>query len=317
VRSGADRWFWATGGAALLPAAVWGVSSATGAAFCPATGVRAACGAWSWMPGGETAPLWLAALLLRAAYSPVCCVASALRRVTATWRWGRLCAAVALPPGGAEAAESAEAAGLRGLLAASFAGVVAFASPCMWPAFPVYLTYLVGPSVGTPFAGSPIRRPAGTLPLPPWRLVLERTVLFLLGFGLGFVALGATAGVVGRALGAHDVALQRASGVTMLGFGLVTAGALPAWLLRAPRYRPTRPSPLGSARRSPSLGAPASPGPCWAPSCSWQAWPRACATACSSSPRPPAASPSRSSCSPRPRVKRGSCCGDSRRRCHG
>lgn len=118
------------------------------------------------------------------------------------------------------------------------AGVASFISPCMWPLYPAYLTYLAGTPGATPRS----------------RLMLARATLFLLGFGLVFIALGATASEIGQALAAYQVALRKVSGLLIAGFGLAMAGLLPYWLLGTDRrlaYRPARPSGLGAV----ALGA--------------------------------------------------------------
>jgi len=125
-------------------------------------------------------------------------------------------------------------------LIALLGGVVSFVSPCMWPIYPAYLTYLAG-------AGS---AQAGAAWAPPSRwLLVGRALLFLLGFGMVFIALGATASAVGQVLAAYQVAFRQVSGLLIIGFGLAMAGVLPSWLLGTERrtgYQPVRPSALGA-----------------------------------------------------------------------
>ncbi len=125
-------------------------------------------------------------------------------------------------------------------LGALLGGVVSFASPCMWPMYPAYLTYLAGTGpaeVGVPWEP------------PDRRRLVGRALLFLAGFGMVFIALGATASAVGQVLAAYQVAFRKVSGLLIIGFGLAMAGVLPPWLLGTERrvgYRPVRPSGLGA-----------------------------------------------------------------------
>lgn len=125
-------------------------------------------------------------------------------------------------------------------LIAFLGGVVSFVSPCMWPMYPAYLTYLAGAGPAEPGgAGAP----------PSRRMLVGRALLFLLGFGLVFIALGATASAVGQVLAAYQVAFREVSGLLIIGFGLAMAGVLPYWVLGTERrvgYQPVRPSGLGA-----------------------------------------------------------------------
>ena len=125
-------------------------------------------------------------------------------------------------------------------LIAFLGGVVSFVSPCMWPMYPAYLTYLSGGGPAGP----------GREWAPPGRwLMLGRACLFLLGFGLVFIALGATASALGQILTTYQVAFRKVSGLLIIGFGLAMAGVLPYWVLGTERrlgYHPVRPSGLGA-----------------------------------------------------------------------
>lgn len=125
------------------------------------------------------------------------------------------------------------------LLVAFGGGLVSFVSPCMWPMYPAYLTYL---------AGAPAAE-GGQWSLPSRRLLVGRAILFLVGFGLVFVALGITASAIGQALAGYQVALRKVSGLLIVAFGLAMAGVLPYWVLGTERrlgYAPVRPSGIGA-----------------------------------------------------------------------
>ncbi len=94
-------------------------------------------------------------------------------------------------------------ANLLSLAVAFAAGLVSITSPCCLPLLPGYLAYLTGSAT----AG---RR----------RTVLA-AALFVAGFALVFVALGATASVLGSLLLQYRLPLARLAGVLILVMGLV------------------------------------------------------------------------------------------------
>jgi cytochrome c-type biogenesis protein len=110
-----------------------------------------------------------------------------------------------------------EASGV-GWPVAFVAGLFSFLSPCVAPIVPGYLSFVSGVAVG----------PSASQPRQTERVVIA-SGLFVLGFSLVFVALGATAGAIGTALAAHREALTRLSGVGMILMGLLVLG-----LVRAP-----------------------------------------------------------------------------------
>lgn len=91
------------------------------------------------------------------------------------------------------------------------AGLLSFASPCVLPLVPAYMGYLGGTTLMT--GGD-----AGT------RAETTRTflhaLLFVLGFGLVFILLGASATFIGRFLFDSSILLQRVGGVLLVVFGL-------------------------------------------------------------------------------------------------
>lgn len=96
------------------------------------------------------------------------------------------------------------------------AGAVSFLSPCVIPLIPGYLSYVSGVSVGGLEAGAPgqIGR------------VLGQSLLFVLGFALVFVALGASASAIGAALAEYRFVLNRVSGLFIIAMGLHLMGVL-------------------------------------------------------------------------------------------
>lgn len=103
------------------------------------------------------------------------------------------------------------------------AGLLSFLSPCMLPLVPIYLTQLVGQSVSQSAGGA-----AGK----PARLrTFLHAVMFVSGFTLAFVALGATASVLGSVLHAYQFQLRQIGGVLLIIIGLHLAGILTIPLL--------------------------------------------------------------------------------------
>ena len=114
---------------------------------------------------------------------------------------------------------------------AALVGLISFASPCVLPLVPGYLSYVTG-LVGT---GAPAAPPAGdggtatavrTEVSPRARMVLG-AALFVLGFTLVFVAFGAAFGGLGRLLLQHADVLNRVFGVVTIVVGLGFLGWLP------------------------------------------------------------------------------------------
>ena len=98
-------------------------------------------------------------------------------------------------------------------LAVSFtAGLLSFLSPCVLPLIPSYVTFVTGLSL------EDVQRAR--------RATLVHALLFVLGFTLIFLALGATATAVGRVLVFGREWLTRAGGVLVIVFGLYLLGAL-------------------------------------------------------------------------------------------
>jgi len=117
------------------------------------------------------------------------------------------------------------------------AGLISFLSPCMLPLVPIFLAQLVGQSAYQATGGQQGR--------PARFVTLLHAALFVCGFTLTFVALGATASVLGSFLRAHQSQLRQIGGVILIVIGLHLAGVLKLpWLYRQKRFafRPTRPS---------------------------------------------------------------------------
>jgi len=126
------------------------------------------------------------------------------------------------------------------IVAALIAGLVSFLSPCVLPLVPPYLAFL---------AGTSLERFADKEPEP---LVKRETVLaallFVLGFSTVFVALGASASVVGSLIRVYSGPLATVAGVVIIIMGLHFLGVTPIALLhRQKRLHVAKPVGLWGA----------------------------------------------------------------------
>jgi cytochrome c-type biogenesis protein len=112
------------------------------------------------------------------------------------------------------------------------AGLVSFLSPCVLPLAPSYVTFVTGMSLDELSDGNR----AGAR-----RQAALHAALFILGFSLVFMALGATATLFGAALRRLLPALQQVGGVVIVLFGLYLLGVLrPGILMRERRVQLAR-----------------------------------------------------------------------------
>lgn len=135
---------------------------------------------------------------------------------------------------------------LLALVACLLAGLVSFASPCVVPLVPGYLSYLAG-LVG---AEAPAVKVGEGSKNGRSRVALAAG-LFVLGFTVVFVAATATVLGVTSTFVLNRELLQRIGGVVTIAMGLVFIGLIPA-LQREVRFEPVRVSNIVGA---PLLGA--------------------------------------------------------------
>jgi cytochrome c-type biogenesis protein len=121
---------------------------------------------------------------------------------------------------------------------AATAGFISFASPCVLPLVPGYLSYVSGVS------GQDVERGGREV-----GRVLAGVALFVLGFSLVFMALGAALGALTSWLLINRGLITRVAGVVVIVMGLFLAGVVkPAFLYRERRLRVDRvPAGLGGA----------------------------------------------------------------------
>ncbi len=105
------------------------------------------------------------------------------------------------------------------------AGLVSFLSPCILPLVPGYLSYMSGITVGDEE--------------PTARRAFLPAISFVAGFTVVFVALGATATLLGSLLRDHQELLTRLGGVLIIVMGLIFMGVIKVpWLYREARFHP-------------------------------------------------------------------------------
>ena len=94
------------------------------------------------------------------------------------------------------------------------AGAVSFASPCVLPLVPGYLSYVTG-LAGADLASARRGR------------MLVGTLLFVLGFSLVFISAGVLLGGLGAVLAEHQKAITRVLGMLTIVLGLAFMGLVP------------------------------------------------------------------------------------------
>lgn len=110
--------------------------------------------------------------------------------------------------------------GITAQFAVAFAaGVLSFLSPCVLPLIPGYLSFMTGLSSAEVAEGKDRAK------------VLVPSLLFVLGFSLVFVSLGATASVIGRFLTDYRDVVGKVAGVAIIAFGIFMLGIIKVpWL---------------------------------------------------------------------------------------
>jgi cytochrome c-type biogenesis protein len=124
------------------------------------------------------------------------------------------------------------------------AGLLSFLSPCVLPLVPSYVGFITGMTL--PEVSG--RR----------RAALLHAVLFVAGFSLVFVLLGASATALGRALNYYQIWLQRVGGVLIIIFGFLCLGVFKVGVLNQERRVHLEHKPvgyLGSALAGVAFGA--------------------------------------------------------------
>ena len=126
------------------------------------------------------------------------------------------------------------------ILAALLGGLLSFLSPCVLPLVPPYLVYLAGSSLERVVDAGPGRRVRGE--------TVVAALLFIAGFSTVFIALGASATLIGALVRTHLYVLSKVAGVVIVIMGLHFLGITPfAFLNQEKRIAMVKPVGLWGA----------------------------------------------------------------------
>jgi cytochrome c-type biogenesis protein len=150
---------------------------------------------------------------------------------------------------------------------AALAGLVSFASPCVLPLVPGYLSYVAG-LTGSELAETPrepvqveavaegdtLVRVAAPVTARRRSRVIAGALLFVLGFTVVFIAYGAAFGSLGTALRRHERGIEQVLGVITIVMGLAFAGVFSRFMVANRQWKP-RWMPARGLAGAPLLGA--------------------------------------------------------------
>jgi cytochrome c-type biogenesis protein len=100
------------------------------------------------------------------------------------------------------------------VLFAFTAGMLSFLSPCVFPLIPAYVANLTG----SPYGENRI--------VVSKRVLLTRSISFIIGFSIIFMLMGASASALGQLFANNRELIQKISGLLIIIFGLQMAGVL-------------------------------------------------------------------------------------------
>lgn len=106
------------------------------------------------------------------------------------------------------------------IIYAFLAGLLSFLSPCVLPLVPGYVSLLSGTASQTS------AQTTGEAEQKTSSLLIQNSLLFILGFSVVFISLGAAASSVGQTLRAHQTLLSQISGIVVILFGLHLLGVI-------------------------------------------------------------------------------------------
>jgi cytochrome c-type biogenesis protein len=121
------------------------------------------------------------------------------------------------------------------LFAAFLAGFLSFISPCVLPLIPGYISFISGASLDD----------MRTRRLAAHRQVLTRSLAFVLGFSVVFIALGASASAIGSFISGKLTILTKIAGVLIILFGLHMMGVFRLAFLDNEKRAQTQRKPAG------------------------------------------------------------------------
>ncbi|MEK7851525.1 MAG: cytochrome c biogenesis protein CcdA [Deltaproteobacteria bacterium] len=122
------------------------------------------------------------------------------------------------------------------LLLAFSAGVLSFASPCVLPLIPSYVTYITGLSLERLRSGEEKGHGLETF---------FHSLAFVIGFSIVFISLGASATILGQVMARHQVLLRKVGGVLVVIFGLHFTGIINISFLQVYKKADLKEKPMG------------------------------------------------------------------------
>lgn len=122
-------------------------------------------------------------------------------------------------------------------LGAFIAGLLSFLSPCVLPLIPSYLTYITGLSFADLQAEHPTHKVR--------QQTIIHSLLFIAGFTLVFVLMGASATFIGGFLQEHMATIRKIGGVLIIVFGIHVTGLVPITLLLGEKRLSVHRKPAG------------------------------------------------------------------------
>ena len=118
-----------------------------------------------------------------------------------------------------------------GIFFALAGGVLSFFSPCVFPLLPAYITHLTGGKIEDE-----------KMQVSRTKLY-SRSIGFIIGFSLIFIALGASASFIGKILADYRMIIMQIAGLLIIIFGLQMAGLLKfKFLMKEKRVQSEQPS---------------------------------------------------------------------------
>ena len=117
------------------------------------------------------------------------------------------------------------------------AGFLSFLSPCVLPLLPSYLSFISGISLDELLAGKKSSRVR--------RLTMIHSLMFILGFSIVFILLGASASLAGKILLRYQVWIARIGGAFIVLLGVQFTGVINLNFLQRERKFHFREKPIG------------------------------------------------------------------------
>jgi cytochrome c-type biogenesis protein len=123
------------------------------------------------------------------------------------------------------------------ILVALSAGLISFLSPCILPLIPSYLAFITGVSLEEISAGENLKKIR--------KKVITNALMFILGFAVIFVTLGASATFLGKFLSQHIRWFEIIGGAVVIMLGLHFAGVFKLKLLEREKKIHMHKKPMG------------------------------------------------------------------------